>query len=216
MPYYAVRNGRVPGVYNSWSECHQNVSGFPRAIYKKFHTHSEALTFCKGPTEHPTASAKIHESRVDENTVDWTVVYTDGSCKGPQSNRRAGIGIFWGDNHPWNLSKKVVGKQTNIKAEMDACSEAIEHALSKEVPKLIIRTDSEFTMKVVEQWLPKWQRNGFRLANGQEVKNSDAVRRLAKAANNPRIKIKFEHVRGHKGIYGNTQADQLANLAADS
>lgn len=44
MPY-AVRRGKVPGVYNSWEQCSLQVSGYGGAIYKKFKTVQEAEDF---------------------------------------------------------------------------------------------------------------------------------------------------------------------------
>lgn len=43
--FYAVRNGRVPGVYMSWADCEKQVKGFGGAIYKSFPTEAEALAF---------------------------------------------------------------------------------------------------------------------------------------------------------------------------
>ncbi len=42
MKYYAVRRGRIPGVYEEWSECEAQVKGFPNALYKSFRTRLEA------------------------------------------------------------------------------------------------------------------------------------------------------------------------------
>lgn len=43
--FYAVRHGRVPGVYNSWSECETQVKGFCKPTFKKFATFQEAQEF---------------------------------------------------------------------------------------------------------------------------------------------------------------------------
>ena len=43
--YYAVVNGRQPGIYNTWDECNQQVLKYPGAIYKKFSTASQANQF---------------------------------------------------------------------------------------------------------------------------------------------------------------------------
>ncbi|OWF45755.1 ribonuclease H1-like isoform X2 [Mizuhopecten yessoensis] len=47
MPYYAVRSGRIPGIYKTWDECKAQVNGFPKARYKKFNTDAEATDFVK-------------------------------------------------------------------------------------------------------------------------------------------------------------------------
>ena len=43
--YYAVRQGRVPGVYITWADCEKQVKGFGGAIYKSFPTEAEARAF---------------------------------------------------------------------------------------------------------------------------------------------------------------------------
>lgn len=35
MPFYAVANGRIPGIYKTWSECEAQVKGFTTAKFKK-------------------------------------------------------------------------------------------------------------------------------------------------------------------------------------
>ena len=43
--FYAVRNGRAPGVYETWEECEQQVKYFKNAQYKKFKTKELAQEF---------------------------------------------------------------------------------------------------------------------------------------------------------------------------
>ena len=46
--YYAVKVGRVPGVYDTWDLCKKQVDGFPGAIHKSFKTKDEARQFWLG------------------------------------------------------------------------------------------------------------------------------------------------------------------------
>ena len=43
--YYAVCQGREPGVYITWADCEKQVKGFGGAIYKSFPTEAEARAF---------------------------------------------------------------------------------------------------------------------------------------------------------------------------
>ena len=43
--YYAVRVGKVPGIYQTWDECKKNVHGFPAAEYKSFPSEEEAKAY---------------------------------------------------------------------------------------------------------------------------------------------------------------------------
>lgn len=46
--FYAVRKGKVPGIYNSWDACKRMVDGYPGAIYKSFKSKKEAEDFVAG------------------------------------------------------------------------------------------------------------------------------------------------------------------------
>ena len=45
--YYAVKNGRKPGIYSSWDECKKQVEKFKGAIYKSFTSLEDAKVFIK-------------------------------------------------------------------------------------------------------------------------------------------------------------------------
>jgi ribonuclease HI len=46
--FYAVLVGRKVGVFSSWDSCLEQISGFPRASFKKFQTQIEADEFING------------------------------------------------------------------------------------------------------------------------------------------------------------------------
>lgn len=81
------------------------------------------------------------------------------------------------------------------------------------VRKLKIVTDSEFVIKSMTQWVKNWQRNNWKTASGSAVKNKEEFVKLLDG-----IKlfedVKWEHVRGHRGIKGNEEADKLARNGA--
>lgn len=43
--YYGVREGIVPGVYETWADCQEQIKGYSGAVYKKFKTREEASKF---------------------------------------------------------------------------------------------------------------------------------------------------------------------------
>ncbi|VUZ51706.1 unnamed protein product [Hymenolepis diminuta] len=151
MPFYVVKAGKTPGIYGTWSECQKQVHGFTGAIFRKFSTMAEAEKFLEDDvpvsfvrkrliaTDHTgEPPLKINKVRVVDSTAvdnlspvafmhdvhepNKVLVYTDGSCKGQQNNRRAGIGVFWGENHPWNVAERLSGRQTNNRAEIECHS----------------------------------------------------------------------------------------------
>ncbi|KAG9347351.1 hypothetical protein JZ751_004918, partial [Albula glossodonta] len=78
---------------------------------------------------------------------DAVVVYTDGCCTGNgRAGARAGIGVYWGPDHPMNVSDRLEGRQTNQRAEIQAACKALEQAKDKNFKKLVLYTDSMFTI----------------------------------------------------------------------
>ncbi len=43
--FYAVKVGKIPGIYGTWSEAEEQVKGFPGAVYKSFSTEEEAIRY---------------------------------------------------------------------------------------------------------------------------------------------------------------------------
>jgi len=48
--YYAVKKGRMPGIYTNWAECSAQVSGFSGAEYKSFSSEEQAEQFLSNTT----------------------------------------------------------------------------------------------------------------------------------------------------------------------
>ena len=40
--FYSIANGRKPGVFLNWSQCHSSITDYPGAIYRKWKTLEEA------------------------------------------------------------------------------------------------------------------------------------------------------------------------------
>ncbi|KAH8875461.1 Ribonuclease H1 [Schistosoma japonicum] len=142
------------------------------------------------------------------------MVYTDGSCKGALDDRHAGYGVYWGPSHP-NVSERLEGEQTNNRAEIEAVICAIKQAHASGITHLGIVTDSKFTQNCATEWGKRWARNSWKLANGEDAKLKEPVKRLLELIAESGIEITWHHVRGHKGVHGNEEADCLANIGAD-
>ncbi|XP_054856020.1 ribonuclease H1 isoform X2 [Eublepharis macularius] len=197
--FYAVRNGRRTGVYHSWEECKEQVNKYQNASFKKFSTEEDAWDFVNGESS--------------QSASDYAVVYTDGCCSSNGRHKaRAGTGVYWGPAHPLNSSERLPGRQTNQRAEIHAACKAIEQAKSQDIKKLAIYTDSKFTINGITNWVPNWQRNGWRTSTGKEVINKEDFERLAKLSEG--MDIQWMHVPGHSGFQGNEAADHLARKGA--
>lgn len=162
------------------------------------------------PSKKRTTSSSKNENQNDFiiDADGYTAVYTDGACqKNGMKDAKAGIGVWFGDDHPLNISKPLDDIATNNKAEIHAVIAAVEQAKKAGIKKLKIHTDSKFLISCITTWMPKWKANGWRTTTGM-VKNKTELIALENSLSN--IEIAWNHVSGHVGIHGNEMADQLA------
>jgi len=133
---------------------------------------------------------------------------TDGACKGNPGPGGWGVVIRAGDKE-----KELSGGEkltTNNRMELTAAIKGLE-ALKRPC-KVVLATDSRYVMDGLTKWLAGWQRNGWRTAAKQPVKNADLWQELIAAAAPHRIR--WEWVKGHAGHPENERADKLASDAA--
>lgn len=142
-------------------------------------------------------------------------VYTDGSCEGNgKTGACAGLGVYWIDGHALNTAKPVKGRATNNCGEIQAATLAIQIAKENFIKKLQINTDSNYLIKSVTEWMPKWKAKNWKSTTGQELKNLIDFQELDKELTKD-ITIRWNHVRGHQGIDGNEKADKLAREGSE-
>jgi len=210
MPFYAVANGRTNAVFLNWSDCNDSVKGYKHALYKKFDTKEEADHFMK-VNEKNTLN---HSSSICFDPDYY--VYTDGSCSNNgKDNALAGIGVFFGITDCRNISKKIMGKQTNNTAELSAIIETysiIENDIVNGI-KIAIVSDSEYAIKCVSSYGEKCSNKGWNV----DIPNKELVKTAYEMYKN-KANIQFIHIKAHTNntdihSRGNDQADKLANLA---
>jgi len=227
MSFYAVANGRINGIFSSWTKCNESIKGFPKAKYKKFTTIDQAEDFIKCYQETIRQSpTKILFSPIRPNMVYWGgegdsfvadyYVYTDGGCSNNgRENAKAGIGIFFGINDSRNVSQPIIGKQTNNVAELTALIETYP-IISKDIEKglqIAIVSDSEYAIKSATVYGEKYEAIDWEI----NIPNKTLVNRLYNLYKNL-PNIQFIHIRAHTNntdihSFGNYNADKLANLA---
>jgi len=161
-------------------------------------------------------SRNQEQARDDQFSYDesgYVQVYVDGSCLGNGTpNAKAGIGVFWNDSHPLNVSQPAT-KATNNVAEIEAVAKAAEVAKSNQIRKLHVISDSKYVHDCLFNWMPnKWKLNGWKTSEGQPVKNRSELEHLESILSG--LAIKWSHIESHSGNPGNDKADELAKLGA--
>ena len=93
MKYYAVKEGRVPGVYTTWAECEAQVKGYPGADYKKFNNEEDARLFVYGVCETITTMNQMEfkgyepgVQYIKPNTLEEIKLGLEGILKGTQKS----------------------------------------------------------------------------------------------------------------------------------
>ena len=208
MPYYAVAAGKQVGIFENWNDCKSSVSGFRGAIYKKFDSKSEAETFIQ-----VNQTTEIQPNTIPEE-IDYSV-YTDGACSNNgKASACAGIGVFFGKDDPRNVSRKVVGKQTNNTAELTAIIDTHPLIYPDLVAgkKIAIVSDSEYAIKCATSYGEKCNKTGWK----KEIPNKELVKTIYELYVETRVQ--FIHIRAHTDntdvhSIGNDQVDKLANIA---
>ncbi|HEA83661.1 MAG TPA: deoxyribose-phosphate aldolase [Thermodesulfobacterium geofontis] len=99
---------------------------------------------------------------------------------------------------------------TNNQMELKAVISALSHF--KEPKRLKIYTDSEYVIKGVTEWLPKWKKRGYITSDGKPVKNRELWEVLERLINFHQVK--WEKVSAHSGNFYNEKVDKIAKESA--
>ena len=135
-------------------------------------------------------------------------IATDGACKGNPGPGGWGALIRSG-----TTEKELSGGEkltTNNRMELMAAIEGLR-ALKRPC-RVTLSTDSRYVMDGLTKWIKGWQKNGWKTAAKQPVKNAELWQALLEAAKPHRID--WIWVKGHAGHPDNERADRLASDAA--
>ena len=214
--YYAVANGRTPGIYTTWfgpGGAEEQIRGYAGARYKGFPSLSEARQWLENPAVSQRRSRSEHtDAAGDTGTVPpgTIVIYTDGGCRGNPGPGGYGAIII-------NGKKRIELAQgfrltTNNRMELMACLVALA-ALEKPTD-VVLHSDSSYVVNGIEKgWARKWRAKDWMRTKKDPAENADLWARLLDLCD--RHRVRFVWVRGHAGNRENERCDELATTAAD-
>jgi ribonuclease HI len=150
--------------------------------------------------------------------------YTDGSLIRKGKDIYCGYGVYFLDDVYKSISRKFTHEPiTNNRAELYAILKAIiitniidnKRKLGNlsRINKLTIYSDSEYSVKTYNEWLPKW------LKTKKEYMNADIIDETLEHMKNASFKIVLIHIRAHTGkkdphSLANEIVDDLAKKGA--
>lgn len=158
-----------------------------------------------------SGSATTDEKPGSSAVLPAVTVYTDGSCDTGSGD--GGWAYLLVERSARDSASGYVAATTNNRMELIAAVNAME-AL-QQPSKVKIVTDSQYLKKAfTDGWLEKWQRNGWRTASRQAVKNRDLWEQLLTLEQ--RHEVSWSWTRGHSGHPENEEVDRLALAARRS
>ena len=209
--FYAVKVGRVPGIYGTWDECKMQVDGYPNSEYKGFARLSEAESFV-GPevleSMKLTSDIYAHEEKASVPLEDGYAVkaYVDGSYDVATGNYASGAVILV-DGKTVELSKLYTddagGKLRNVAGEIKGAELAIEYCKKQGIDSVVIYHDY--------LGVGKWADDEWKANLDMTKAYKSYIRECRK-----NMRINFVKVKGHSGDKYNDMADALAKAALNS
>lgn len=167
------------------------------------------------------------------------VVYTDGACtNNGQPGSISAIGGTMGNDPEYRWGIKVDDnmdygqRRTSQRAEMLAAMEGIRRLTLEQAswdankpnrhqtqtfkeadaPNVVVATDSEYVVKGITEWYPKWKKNNWRTAGGKRPTNLDLFHKFIHTIDDLEQQgwnIQFWHIPRRY----NQEADALATAA---
>lgn len=188
--FYAVRKGRNPAIYRTWSEAEREVKGFKGAEFKSFKTEQEALEYMN--------------NRKKQILMDGLTAYVDGSYD--KRTKRAGFGavLIFNDE----VIKETAEETTvdpddnlwNVTAEIEGVLYAVTYAIDNGYDKIHVHYDYA--------GLEKWAKKEWRANKKTTKKYQETMQELMQ-----KIQVDFIKVAAHTGDFYNERADDLAKQA---
>ncbi len=187
--YYAVKNGRKIGIFESWDECKRQVMGFSGASYKSFSNRIDAENFIKGESEKKEKSEFY--------------AYVDGSFSKDKLEFSYGAVLFK-DGEALEFSEKFSDPELismrNVAGEIKGAEFVMRYCIENGIPEI----DIYYDYMGIEKWCTgEWQANKPGTISYRDYYNS-IKNKLA---------VNFIKVKGHSGDKYNDLADLLAKKA---
>lgn len=158
----------------------------------------------KRPPLNPKVGKHYKSFKLEPNTVH---IFTDGSCWLGDKSGGWGVVLIYNDK-----IKELYGgrpNSTNNQMEMTAILEGLKALKSREKHKIIVYSDSQYSINAVSMWHRGWRQNGWITSQGKPVKNRDLIEEITSLVTGF---VAFRWVKGHVGIKYNERADELASL----
>lgn len=189
--FYAVRNGKQIGIFNTWDECKKQVMGYSGAEYKSFLTLDDANAYLK------------KEDAPSAESLGGAIAYVDGSYLHSSKKFSFGVVLFLnGEELHFKeaFSDPELATMRNVAGEIKGAEFVMKYCAEHNIPAV----DIYYDYAGIEKW-----------CNGDWKTNKDGTKayRAAYLNYSKKVKISFKKVKGHSGNKYNDLVDSLAKSA---
>ncbi len=134
-------------------------------------------------------------------------IYTDGAARGnPGPAGWAAVFLIGKESFELGGNTKHA---TNNQMELTGPIEALKYIKNKKLTgEIEIISDSKYVILGITEWIPNWQKNGWRNAAKKPVVNKELWEELY--ALTQELKPKWTYVKGHHEDKYNNRADEIA------
>lgn len=207
--FYAVKVGKVPGIYQSWDEASPNVTNISGSVYSGFRTLEEAEKYMNSGIVSESLSTKEALSNeticemIKNQPEKQVIAFVDGSFSDKISKYSFGVVLLYNnkEQYLYNSYNDEIGlKYNNFSGEIRATKEAILWSIDKEFDKIIIFHDYE--------GIQKFASGEYKARNEISIDYYNFIIESRK-----KITIEFISIESHSGIVYNDKADKLAKDA---
>lgn len=202
--YYAVKKGRTTGVFTSWPECQNAVTGYSGAAFKSFKTEEEAWDFVNnenGSMQQDNFSEEELKKKIADDSK--VTAFVDGSYDDSKKEYSYGlVALGMGKVYEDCCAdfEPITVEMRNVAGEILGAVTAMEYCLENNIGELDLYYDYEG----IEKWATgEWKCNKVKT---KEYKSFvDSIK--------SKLKITFHKVPAHTGVTYNERADVLAKKA---
>lgn len=221
--YYAVKQGRCPGIYNTWDECKKQTDGYSGAVFKSFASFEDAEEYLYGERtdffEDKNGQFSIFETdkKAKENpkspvikeqpevkNEDKIYIYVDGSFNNETKKYSYGMVVV---KNGHSLEEKNgtgenqdMAQMRNVAGELIGAIAAMRYCIDHNIKDVVLCYDYEG----IACWpLREWDTT--KIGTRAYVDFYDRIC--------PLVNITFKHIKGHSGNKYNEIADKLARQA---
>lgn len=197
MKYYVVKNGLVPGIYNSWPECEKQVKGYNNAVFKSFKSLEEAEVY------YSNGKKRVKEIDVEELKDNEVIAYVDGSYDNNVKKYGYGAIIISKNSKEvleGNGEEEDLIELRNVAGELKAAIHSIKYAIKNKFKKIYIHYDYS--------GIENWYKGEWRANTEFTKKYIDFAATVRKE-----IDVEFIKIKAHSGNRYNDEVDIIAKNA---